>query len=305
MIKAMKRALLLLLFLGGVVTLRAQDRIVRLNDQTIEARVLEITPDEVRYKRFSNPDGPTYILPTKDIRYILYQNGEREEFTLAERTETTPPPTPAAPQQPAPTTATAEPTQPTAEEPVRYYPRTYAVGDFYDVDGVQGVVCHIEPGGEHGLVLSLEEETLHWSTYEKGDLRLVGADAKSDGALNMAAVEAYVEAGKGAWSDFPAFAWCRALGEGWYLPAIDEWLNIAFNFNGGARTVYNRAPRNRFNSMLKEHGGKRLDRMNYYFSSTEQDEANALAGHMSVEPPYVEPLKKSGIRFLVRAVRKF
>ncbi len=298
----MKRVLFLLVFLLGVLSLRAQDRIVRTNDQSIEVRVLEITPDEVRYKRFSNPDGPTYILPVKDIRYIIYQNGEREEFSdLGSAAEES------TPVEAEATRPAAEPTpEPVVSTPEPLYPRTYAVGDYYDQDGVRGVVCHLEEGGRHGLILSLEEETLHWSLFEKGEYRLVGALSKSDGAENMEAVAAYIATNEEVeWSDFPAFAWCRALGEGWYLPAIDEWLNIAFNFNGGSRSVYNRAPRNRFNSSLKEHGGKRLDRLNYYFSSTEEDEAKALAGHMAIEPPYVEPLKKSGIRFLIRAVHKF
>ena len=302
----MKRVLLLLLLLAGTLTLRAQDRIVRLDNQTIEARVLEITPDQVSYKRYSNPDGPTYVLPTRDIRYILYPNGERDEFN-ATPTEVIKA-ADEAPEQ-APQAAAESPVQspsPREENPApTYYARTYSVGDYYDQEGLRGVVCMVEPGGEHGLILSLEESCLHWSTFEKGNYHLVGASSNADGAENMAALEAYIAREGLQWADFPAFAWCRALGEGWYLPSIDEWLKIAFNFNGGDRSTFNRIPRNRFNNQLKSHGGKRLDRLNYYFSSTEQDEASALAGHMAIEPPYVEPLKKSGIRFLVRAVHRF
>ena len=43
--------------------------------------MIEITPEAVRYKRFSNPDGPTYVLPVAQIHYIQYANGEKEYYT--------------------------------------------------------------------------------------------------------------------------------------------------------------------------------------------------------------------------------
>ena len=47
-----------------------------------------------------------------------------------------------------------------------------------------------------------------------------------------------------------------------------------------------------------------MDRMVYYFSSTEKDEKSAFTSHMSVEPPYVLDIPKYN-KFLVRAVHKF
>ena len=120
----------------------------------------------------------------------------------------------------------------------------------------------------------------------------------------MEIVARYIADNGLSWSDFPAFEWCRAKGEGWYLPSIDEVLTIGNNYNGGTRVRNTRAARNEFNTALKERGGKRMDRMVYYFSSTEKDEKSAFTSHMSVEPPYVLDIPKYN-KFLVRAVHKF
>ena len=72
----MKRiALLLLAAFFGAFAASAQDLIVKIDSTKIEARVIEISPESVRYKRFSNPEGPTYLLPTAEIHYIRYANG--------------------------------------------------------------------------------------------------------------------------------------------------------------------------------------------------------------------------------------
>lgn len=289
----------------GAMTAAAQDLIVKTDASQVEARVLEISPDAVRYKRFSNPDGPTYVLPVAEIRYIRYANGEVEYYAKEVPAE---PLTPArsageAQEQAAGETEAA----PQAEAPrpaPEYVLRRYEVGDLYDRDGVKGVVCIVSDEGTHGLVISLEQIYLTWSEFRKPDLRTVGAGNRTDGEENMRTVEAYIAANGLSWDDFPAFKWCRERGEGWYLPSIDELLTIGHNYNGGSRMKNNRQARNKFNEALKDAGGKRMDRMVYYFSSTEMDEKNAYTSHTSLEPPYVVEIPKYN-KFLVRAVHKF
>ena len=289
----------------GAMTAAAQDLIVKTDASQVEARVLEISPDAVRYKRFSNPDGPTYVLPVAEIRYIRYANGEVEYYAKEVPAE---PLTPArsageAQEQAAGETEAA----PQAEAPrpaPEYVLRRYEVGDLYDRDGVKGVVCIVSDEGTHGLVISLEQIYLTWSEFRKPDLRTVGAGNRTDGEENMRTVEAYIAANGLSWDDFPAFKWCRERGEGWYLPSIDELLTIGHNYNGGTRVQNNRQARNKFNDALKDAGGKRMDRMVYYFSSTEMDEKNAYTSHTSLEPPYVVEIPKYN-KFLVRAVHKF
>ena len=85
---------------------------------------------------------------------------------------------------------------------------------------------------------------------------------------------------------------------------IDELLNIGHNYNGGSRASNNRRAHKFFNDRLKAAGGKRMDRLVNYFSSTEADERNAYTSHMNIEPPYVVEIQKYG-KFLVRAVHAF
>lgn len=289
----------------GAMTAAAQDLIVKTDASQVEARVLEISPDAVRYKRFSNPDGPTYVLPVAEIRYIRYANGEVEYYAKEVPAEPLTPARSAGEAQEQAAGETEAAPQVEAPRPApEYVLRRYEVGDLYDRDGVKGVVCIVSDEGTHGLVISLEQIYLTWSEFRKPDLRTVGAENRTDGEENMRTVEAYIAANGLSWDDFPAFKWCREQGEGWYLPSIDELLTIGHNYNGGSRMKNNRQARNKFNDALKDAGGKRMDRMVYYFSSTEMDEKNAYTSHTSLEPPYVVEIPKYN-KFLVRAVHKF
>lgn len=316
----MKKSTLLLFWAlcCGISAAVAQDLIVKTDSTRIEARVTEVSPETVRYKRFSNPDGPTYVLPVAGIDYIRYANGETDRFRqpaapapAPDASVATPAPAPApapAPDAPvaAPTPASATSSDPAAPAalPVQYELKRYAVGDYYDFNGVKGVVCKVTEDGLHGMVVSLDEVMIPWSVFRKPDLRTVGAVDRTDGRVNMQTVARYIAENGLSWDDFPAFKWCREQGEGWYLPAIDEVLAIGNNFNGGTRMHYDRQARNRFNDALKEHGGKRMDRLVYYFSSTEQDEKSVHTSHMDMKPPYVVGIPKYN-KFLVRAVHLF
>lgn len=316
----MKKSTLLLFWAlcCGISAAVAQDLIVRTDSTRIEARVTEVSPETVRYKRFSNPDGPTYVLPVAGIDYIRYANGETDRFRQPAAPAPAPavaapvPGTPAAP-APAPDAPVAAPTPASATSsdpaapaalPVQYELKRYAVGDYYDFNGVKGVVCKVTEDGLHGMVVSLDEVMIPWSVFRKPDLRTVGAVDRTDGRVNMQTVARYIAENGLSWDDFPAFKWCREQGEGWYLPAIDEVLAIGNNFNGGTRMHYDRQARNRFNDALKEHGGKRMDRLVYYFSSTEQDEKSVHTSHMDMKPPYIVGIPKYN-KFLVRAVHLF
>lgn len=59
---------------------QAQDLIVLSDGSSIPAKVLEITQAEVKYKKASNPDGPTYTTAVQGIDYIKFENGTTETF---------------------------------------------------------------------------------------------------------------------------------------------------------------------------------------------------------------------------------
>lgn len=54
--------------------------IVKKDGNIIRSKVLEVNPSVIRYKKDSNPNGPTYTINISDIVSINYENGETENF---------------------------------------------------------------------------------------------------------------------------------------------------------------------------------------------------------------------------------
>ena len=67
-----------LLFVAGIT--KAQDVIVKKDSSTILSKVIEVSSSEIKYKKWSNLDGPTYSISRSEIVSINYQNGEVEKF---------------------------------------------------------------------------------------------------------------------------------------------------------------------------------------------------------------------------------
>lgn len=54
---------------------------LRLKNGTLKAvKVIEISSNEVKYKRFDNPDGPFYVNNKNEIAYVKYANGQIDVF---------------------------------------------------------------------------------------------------------------------------------------------------------------------------------------------------------------------------------
>ena len=73
---------ILILLLSGISSVYAQDVITLRNGDEIKARVTEITPSEIKYKRFENLDGPTVTVSKSDVFAINYENGTREVINV-------------------------------------------------------------------------------------------------------------------------------------------------------------------------------------------------------------------------------
>lgn len=56
----------------------ASDIIVTKTQDKIEGKILEVSDSEIRYKKSSNLDGPTFVLAKDKISTIVYENGEVE-----------------------------------------------------------------------------------------------------------------------------------------------------------------------------------------------------------------------------------
>ena len=61
-------------------TVFAQDIIKLVDGSTVEAKVLEITQTEIKYKKFRNLDGPLYTIGKHEASTITYAYGEVEEY---------------------------------------------------------------------------------------------------------------------------------------------------------------------------------------------------------------------------------
>lgn len=58
----------------------AHDIIVTTDSKKIDAKILEVSKFEIKYKDIDNLDGPTFILPVGDIHCVIYSNGKVDIF---------------------------------------------------------------------------------------------------------------------------------------------------------------------------------------------------------------------------------
>lgn len=94
-----QRILILVSLLTIVLPGRAQDIIVRCDGSVVQAKILEVSSSEIKYKRYSNPDGPLFTLKSSEILSINYENGEVDRYNTSEK-ETTSAPSAATPAEP-------------------------------------------------------------------------------------------------------------------------------------------------------------------------------------------------------------
>lgn len=76
---------LLILALFASTQVSAQDVIVKKDGTTILSKVVEVGSSEIKYKKHSHQDGPTYSLSASEILSINYENGEKEIIEAKDR----------------------------------------------------------------------------------------------------------------------------------------------------------------------------------------------------------------------------
>ncbi len=199
----------------GALPAAAQDVLLLRDAREIRGRVEEVGERSVVYRSWGEESGPLRRIGRDKLVCITYANGEKELFTDAGGAGGA------------------------ADYPWPPVSRAYAVGDLFDEGGVAGIVVQTTDGGRHGVIVSLETRKLAWadrfalpgSGIEKTE---VGCSDPDDGWRNMQRAEEFVRANRLSWDVFPAFAWCRMLGPGWYLPAVNEFRCLAAFAENGA-----------------------------------------------------------------------
>ena len=98
----------------GVATYAA-DIIVLKNNTRIDAKIIEVSSNAIKYKMADNPDGPVFVQDTYEIATVIYENGKVTTYNQAAPAAA--PAAAAAPaQQPKQAKAERQPVQEPAEE---------------------------------------------------------------------------------------------------------------------------------------------------------------------------------------------
>ena len=131
----------------------------------------------------------------------------------------------------------------------------YKVGDYYNDGTKEGIVFEVYDGGWHGKIVSLDYSKEQWAV-DAVCANATGATAMAGGMSNMNKIKKLPN-----WKqNYPAFAWCASLGNGWYLPAKDELLLIYQN-------------RDAINRSLNRQGYEGLANSVYWSSTEYKDES--------------------------------
>ena len=81
----MKRILLTLLCAAVLAPIWAQDIIITTASERIDAQILEVSKNEIKYKRMDNLEGPTFVIATSELASIIYKNGNVQTFQQEEQ----------------------------------------------------------------------------------------------------------------------------------------------------------------------------------------------------------------------------
>lgn len=170
--------------------------------------------------------------------------------------------------------------------------KTYKVGDYFDDGQKQGVVFEVSQDGRHGKIVSLVQECLEWcKRVEYNRYVQTKAIDMANGMLNQRLIEQVVR-----WRmKYPAFVWCADLGNGWYLPAVEELKKL----------LLDDVVHEKLNRTLQERGATQLfskGEWKWYWSSTEYDELYVWYVGLYGKDTYLED---KDIKQYVRAVAQF
>lgn len=180
--------------------------------------------------------------------------------------------------------------------------RTWKVGDYFDVDGKKGVVFWVDETGKHGKIVSLDQDELQWCTREEIHNLSVIVKDEHDGMKNLHLIKKIND-----WRNkYPAFAWCAARGDSWYLPAIEELKLLLLNEMVHEAVNRTLVAYNAIKLFSKDAYKK------WYWSSTDRDEhtvwtvdMNKWTDSKGVGTDLTNNFMKGICKYCVRAVSAF
>lgn len=160
----------------------------------------------------------------------------------------------------------------------------YTKGQIIDINGVKALVFHVDENG-HGTAMCLKalrgKENV-WTSLPKKQMTTLFCNSTTDGKANTEAVFRFI-ADKGLdISSFPAFEWCKQLGEGWYIPSskqletfVNYWLgnDQSFDWESEDSAPMSDVNPKTINRLILDSGGIPFlsSRAGYVYTSTVDD----------------------------------
>ncbi len=173
----------------------------------------------------------------------------------------------------------------------------YEIGAIYEVNGVKGVIFAIKSdnkGDTYCYLFSMDEEDLQWSTkYEFCNCASQRGDYNTNDPFDYFGMNI---------DDYPAFKWCKAHGEGWFLPSSTE-LHWMWEMLTNGERDFKASSVAKYNEFIVENGGEPFCETYYWSSNETSDDLVEVVAFMNDSVVCLDP-KKDNV-YTARAAYRF
>ena len=173
----------------------------------------------------------------------------------------------------------------------------YEIGAIHEVDGVKGVIFAIKSdnnGDTYCYLFSMDEEDLQWSTkYEFCNCMSQRGDYNTNDPFDYFGMNI---------DDYPAFKWCKAHGEGWFLPSSTE-LHWMWEMLTNGERDFKASSVAKYNEFIVENGGEPFCETYYWSSNETSDDLVEVVAFMNDSVVCLDP-KKDNV-YTARAAYRF
>lgn len=173
----------------------------------------------------------------------------------------------------------------------------YEIGAIHEVDGVKGVIFAIKSdnnGNTYCYLFSMDEEDLQWSTkYEFCNCMSQRGDYNTNDPFDYFGMNI---------DDYPAFKWCKAHGEGWFLPSSTE-LHWMWEMLTNGERDFKASSVAKYNEFIVENGGEPFCETYYWSSNETSDDLVEVVAFMNDSVVCLDP-KKDNV-YTARAAYRF
>ena len=173
----------------------------------------------------------------------------------------------------------------------------YEIGAIHEVNGVKGVIFAIKSdnkGDTYCYLFSMDEEDLQWSTkYEFCNCMSQRGDYNTNDPFDYFGMNI---------EDYPAFKWCKAHGEGWFLPSSTE-LHWMWEMLTNGERDFKASSVAEYNAFIVENGGEPFCETYYWSSNETSDDLVEVVAFMNDSVVCLDP-KKDNV-YTARAAYRF